>query len=59
MGLVALIFLPDRPESTTFFNERERAIALDRMNRGTSGDIGVKVDKGQHPAIIYLPRPTS
>ncbi|KAJ7858727.1 MFS general substrate transporter [Mycena leptocephala] len=45
MGLVALIFLPDRPESTTFFNERERAIALDRMNRGTSGDIGVKVDK--------------
>lgn len=46
MGLVAFFFLPNRPESTTFLNERERIIALDRMNRGTSGDTGPKVDKG-------------
>ncbi|KAJ7666034.1 MFS general substrate transporter [Mycena polygramma] len=45
MGVVAAFFLPNRPESTTFFNERERAIALARMNRGTSGDVGAKVDK--------------
>ncbi|KAJ7108664.1 major facilitator superfamily domain-containing protein [Mycena epipterygia] len=45
MGLIALFLLPNRPESTTFLNERERAIALDRMNRGTSGDDGVKVDR--------------
>jgi hypothetical protein len=46
MGLVAFFFLPNRPESTTFLNEHERIIALDRMNRGTSGDTGAKVDKG-------------
>ncbi|KAJ7827050.1 MFS general substrate transporter [Mycena olivaceomarginata] len=45
MGLVAFFFLPNRPESTKFLNERERIIALDRMNRGTSGDTGPKVDK--------------
>ncbi|KAF7360229.1 MFS general substrate transporter [Mycena venus] len=45
MGLMTIFFLPNRPESTTFFNERERAIALDRMNRGTSGDTGAKVEK--------------
>lgn len=47
MGVVALLFLPNRPESTTFLNDRERAIALDRRNRGTSGDTGAKVDKGE------------
>jgi len=45
MGLVALFFLPNRPETTTFFNDRERAIALNRMNRGTSGDTGAKIEK--------------
>lgn len=47
MGIVTIFLLPNRPESTTFFNERERAIALDRMNRGTSGDTGAKVEKGE------------
>ncbi|KAJ7911235.1 MFS general substrate transporter, partial [Mycena leptocephala] len=45
MGLVTIFFLPNRPESNSFFNERERAIALDKMNRGTSGDVGARVDK--------------
>ncbi|KAJ7717634.1 MFS general substrate transporter [Mycena maculata] len=45
MGLVSIFFLPNRPESTSFFNGRERTIALDRMNRSTSGDVGAKVDR--------------
>lgn len=45
IGVVALKLLPGRPESTTFFNEEERKIALDRRNRGTSGDIGYKIQK--------------
>ncbi|KAJ7170257.1 MFS general substrate transporter [Mycena crocata] len=45
LGVVAIFFLPNRPESTTFFNERERAIALDRMNRSTSGDVGATVNR--------------
>ncbi|KAJ7269715.1 MFS general substrate transporter [Mycena rebaudengoi] len=45
MGFIALILLPDRPESTKFFNEAERVIAVDRMNRSTSGDVGATVNK--------------
>ncbi|KAJ6498573.1 MFS general substrate transporter [Mycena vitilis] len=45
IGIVMFFLLPNRPESTTFFNGRERAIALDRMNRGISGDVGAKVDR--------------
>jgi len=45
LGILTLSFLPDRPESTTFLTEREREIALDRMNRSTSGDIGAVVQK--------------
>jgi len=45
LGLVTAFLLPNRPESTTFFNEREREIALDRMNRSTSGDVGAVVQK--------------
>lgn len=43
---MTLFLLPNRPESTTFFNERERKIALERMNRSTSGDTGAVVNKG-------------
>ncbi|KAJ6472639.1 MFS general substrate transporter [Mycena vulgaris] len=50
LGLVTIFFLPNRPESTTFLNERERAIALDRMNRGTSGDTGARIER----AHIYM-----
>ena len=47
LGVLTAFFLPDRPESTTFFNERERDIALDRMNRSTSADIGAVVQRGR------------
>jgi len=45
LGLIAIAFLPDRPETTSFFTEEERKIALARANRDTSGDIGYHVNK--------------
>ncbi|KAF9010080.1 major facilitator superfamily domain-containing protein [Cyathus striatus] len=45
LGILTMFYLPDRPESTSFFNEREREIAINRMNRSTSGDIGAVVNK--------------
>ncbi|KAF9077413.1 major facilitator superfamily domain-containing protein [Rhodocollybia butyracea] len=45
LGIATFFFLPDRPESTRYLNEREREIALARMNRGTSGDVGAVVNK--------------
>ena len=46
LGIASILFLPDRPESTTFLNERERKLALERMNRSTSGDQGAVIQKG-------------
>ncbi|KAL5499292.1 hypothetical protein ACEPAH_1810 [Sanghuangporus vaninii] len=45
MGLITLTFLPDRPEMTRFFNEKERKIAFERINRGISSDVGYNVKK--------------
>ncbi|KAH9061131.1 MFS general substrate transporter [Lactarius vividus] len=45
LGLIAIAFLPNRPETTSFFTEEERKIALARANRDTSGDIGYHVNK--------------
>ncbi|KAJ8518732.1 hypothetical protein ONZ45_g4259 [Pleurotus djamor] len=45
LGVLTMFILPDRPESTSFFNEDERRIAIDRMNRSTSGDVGATVNK--------------
>lgn len=45
MGVIALMFLPDRPEMTKFLNEDERKIAIARMNRAISGDVGLVVNK--------------
>ncbi|KAL1746043.1 major facilitator superfamily domain-containing protein [Schizophyllum fasciatum] len=39
LGCLTLCLLPNRPESTSFLNERERAIAIERMNRGTKADM--------------------
>lgn len=44
---MAYFFLPSRPESTPFLTERERQIAIDRMNRDSSADIGAVVNRGQ------------
>jgi hypothetical protein len=48
MGIVAITLLPDRPEMTSFFNEEERKLALERINRATSADIGFTINKGQY-----------
>jgi hypothetical protein len=47
LGLIAIALLPDRPETTKFFTEEERKIALARANRDTSGDIGYHVNKSE------------
>jgi len=48
--LITYFFLPDRPDNTTFLNEDERKLAIARMNRGTSGDVGFTINKSH----IYM-----
>ncbi|KAI0800091.1 MFS general substrate transporter [Fomes fomentarius] len=45
LALCALFVLPDRPEDTHIFNDREREIALERRNRGCQGDIGKVIQR--------------
>ncbi|TFK71297.1 MFS general substrate transporter [Pluteus cervinus] len=45
MGVIALFFLPDRPEMTGFFNEEERKLAMERRSRSISADIGYSLNK--------------
>ncbi|RDX44403.1 MFS general substrate transporter [Lentinus brumalis] len=47
IGVLCLWVLPNRPEETTMFNEKEREIALDRANRGIKADTGRVINK-QH-----------
>lgn len=41
-----MFLLPNRPEISPFFNERERKLAIIRMNRGLSSDGGLVVKRG-------------
>ncbi|KAF4564556.1 hypothetical protein EYR40_010722 [Pleurotus pulmonarius] len=52
LGLLTLFLLPDRPESTHFFNEKERQMALERMNRSSSGDTGAMVHQAHITAAF-------
>ncbi|TBU63609.1 major facilitator superfamily domain-containing protein [Dichomitus squalens] len=45
LGILAFKILPDRPEETSLLTEREREIAVDRMNRGGSADVGRVLQK--------------
>lgn len=45
LGVVTWFALPNRPESTHLFNEREREIALERGARGTKADVGLVINK--------------
>lgn len=47
LGVITFFGLPNRPESTRFFTEREREIALERGRRGTKADTGAVVNKGK------------
>ncbi|KAI9567561.1 major facilitator superfamily domain-containing protein [Boletus coccyginus] len=53
LGLLCLFILPERPESASFLTSAERKLAIERMNRGTSGDIGATVNKG-HVIAAFL-----
>ena len=45
MGLLSMAFLPNRPEETTFLNERERMVQMERGRRGLRADVGRVVNK--------------
>ncbi|GBE88729.1 Uncharacterized transporter [Sparassis crispa] len=53
LGVLCLFLLPDRPEETTFLNERERELAMERVNRGIKADIGRTIKK-KHIAAAFL-----
>ncbi|KAI6044021.1 major facilitator superfamily domain-containing protein [Pisolithus marmoratus] len=40
LGMLCVFMLPGRPESTDFLTPAERKLAVERINRGTSSDIG-------------------
>ncbi|KAH7907417.1 major facilitator superfamily domain-containing protein [Hygrophoropsis aurantiaca] len=52
-GAMCIFILPDRPESTSFLTAAERKLAMERMNRGTSGDVGRIVNR-KHVAAAFL-----
>ncbi|KIM91552.1 hypothetical protein PILCRDRAFT_711 [Piloderma croceum F 1598] len=45
LGFICLTFLPSRPESTNYLTEDERELAIERVNRSTSSDVGATVNK--------------
>ncbi|TFK49127.1 MFS general substrate transporter [Heliocybe sulcata] len=45
LGLAAMFFLPDRPEMSKIFTPEERILAVERMNRDASGDVGLTLNK--------------
>jgi MFS family permease len=54
LGLLALLLLPDRPEYTNYLDERERELAIRRMNRASSADVGVTITKSTHTTCPQL-----
>ncbi|KAH0580795.1 hypothetical protein H2248_011952 [Termitomyces sp. 'cryptogamus'] len=52
LGVLTFFFLPNRPESTTYLTESEREIAVERMNRATSGDTGAVVNRA-HVVLAF------
>ncbi|PIL23420.1 MFS general substrate transporter [Ganoderma sinense ZZ0214-1] len=52
LGMLALVMLPDRPEETGLFTDRERALSVERMNRGGKADVGRTLQK-QHILLAF------
>lgn len=48
LGVLCMLLLPNRPEETNFFNEEERKLALERINRGLKVDVGRTINKSIH-----------
>lgn len=53
LGTLCLFILPGRPESTDFLTPAERKLAVERINRGTSSDIGATVNYA-HVVAAFL-----
>lgn len=54
VGIVCLFALLDRPESTHSLNAMERKLAMARMNRGTSGDVGKVINKSTYSDLYSI-----
>ena len=54
LGLCAMLILPNRPEETKLFNEKERELAIERMNRGAKADVGRMLQRSQFPPCPQL-----
>lgn len=61
IGLLSMLILPNRPEETLMFNERERELALERANRGIKADTGRVVNRGgsTHRSNLFAPQTLS
>ena len=55
IGLLSMLILPNRPEETTMFNEKERELALERANRGIKADTGRVVNRGEEGLVLRRP----
>lgn len=54
LGVVALFFLPDRPETTMLLSPRERECAVARMRREMTGGAGMFVNRGMLSIVLSL-----
>ena len=54
LGILSIILLPDRPETTKFFNDDERLLALERANRYASSDVGYSLSRSKHAPHISV-----
>ncbi|KZP33756.1 MFS general substrate transporter [Athelia psychrophila] len=45
LGVLSFFFLPDRPDSTKYLTKEEKKLSAERMNRGTSCDVGATLNK--------------
>ncbi|OCH89996.1 MFS general substrate transporter [Obba rivulosa] len=52
LGLTSIFLLLNRPEETTFLNEQERQLAIERMNRGLKADVGRTINKSHITAAF-------
>ena len=55
LGFTGLALLPNRPEETSMFNEKERKIALERGNRRTRADVGRVLQKSTCAYSVHFP----
>lgn len=53
LGMLCLFILPGRPESTDFLTPAERKLAIERVNRGTSSDVGATINY-DHVVAAFL-----